>query len=125
MVEVDVMLIKHAAQVPAFIANDGCLLRELLHPAHGDCQLEYSLALAEVAVGAATYRHRLAQTEVYFIVAGEGELHVDALSSRLVTGDTALIPAGAEQWIENCGSEVLRFLAIVAPPWSAADDQRT
>ncbi|MSQ68804.1 MAG: cupin domain-containing protein [Gammaproteobacteria bacterium] len=119
------MLIKHPAQVPAFVANDGCLIRELLHPAHGDCDLAYSLALAEVAVGAASYRHRLAQTEVYFIVAGEGELHIDARSARLTAGDTALIPAGAEQWIENCGNEVLQFLALVSPPWCAAADQRT
>lgn len=119
------MLIKRAAEIAGFIANDGCLIRELLHPAHGDCELDYSLALAEVAVNAATYRHRLAQAEVYFILKGEGDLHVDEQITRLRPGDTALIPAQAEQWIENRGDEVLQFLAICNPPWRAEDDLRS
>lgn len=119
------MLIKRAADIAGFIANDGCLIRELLHPAHGDCALDYSLALAEVAAHASTYRHRLAQPEVYFILEGEGDLHVDATVVRLKPGDTALIPAHAEQWIDNRGAGLLRFLAICNPPWRAEDDLRS
>lgn len=119
------MLIRNAAVVPGFIANDGCFIREILHPAHGDCELPYSLAHAEVAPGEATYRHRLAQPEVYFILEGEGDLHIDGDIARVRVGDTALIPARAEQWIENAGAGVLRFLAIVSPPWRAEDDERS
>ena len=119
------MLIKRVAEVPAFVANDGCLIRELLHPAHGDCELGFSLAHAEVAVGESTYRHRLAQPEVYFILEGVGDLHIDDEVRRLEVGDTALIPARAEQWIDNSGSGVLRFIAIVSPPWRLEDDERS
>ncbi len=119
------MLIKNATTAPGFIANDGCFIREILHPAHGDCSLDYSLAHAEVAPGQATYRHRLAQPEVYFILEGAGDLHIDAEVVRVGVGDTALIPARAEQWIENAGEGVLRFLAIVSPPWRLEDDERS
>ena len=78
-----------------------------------------------MAVNAATYRHRLAQPEVYFILKGEGDLHVDDRITRLRPGDTALIPAQAEQWIENRSDEVLQFLAICNPPWRSEDDLRS
>jgi mannose-6-phosphate isomerase-like protein (cupin superfamily) len=118
------MLIKRVSSLPAFIANDGCLIREVLHPSHGDCRLDYSLALAEVAVGEATYRHWLEQSEVYFILEGEGDLHIGTETARVVAGDAAVIPPQLEQWIENVGQCTLRFLAICSPPWRANADHR-
>jgi mannose-6-phosphate isomerase-like protein (cupin superfamily) len=118
------MLLKRLADGVPFIANDGCSIREVLHPVHGDCALPYSLAIADVAVDEATYRHRLDRVEVYCVLAGSGRLHVDAESALLGPGDTALIPAGAVQWIENIGRVPLRFAAIVSPPWAADGDER-
>lgn len=118
------MLLKRLGDTPAFVANDGCLIRELLHPAHGECVLPYSLAVAEVAVGGSTWRHRLDRDEVYFVIAGTGRLHVDADSRMLAAGDAALVPAGSVQWIENLGGHELRFAAIVSPPWEEAGDER-
>jgi len=118
------MLLKRLADCVPFVANDGCTIREVLHPAHGDCALPYSLALADVAVDEATYRHRLDRDEVYFVLEGSGRLHVDDGSTLLGPGDAALIPAGAVQWIENAGAVPLRFAAIVSPPWAAAGDER-
>lgn len=118
------MLVKRSADCAAFTAVDGCSIRELLHPAHGDCDLPYSLAIAEVAVAGHTHPHRLDRDEVYFVLQGEGRLHVDAQTARLGTGAAALIPAGSTQWIENVGSDTLRFAAIVSPPWAASGDER-
>lgn len=118
------MLVKSTAECPPFIAPDGCLIREVLHPVRHGVSLPYSLAVAEVAPGERTYRHRLARQEVYYLLEGEGVMHVDAESRMLAAGDTVLIPAGAVQWIENRGAAVLRFIALVSPPWSAAADER-
>ena len=64
------MLVSSTAECPPFIANDGCLIREVLHPAKTGVPLPYSLAVAEVAPGACTRRHRLAQDEVYYLLEG-------------------------------------------------------
>ena len=51
-------------------------------------------------------------------------MHVDDEERVIAAGDAVLIPGGAVQWIENVGSDILRFVALVSPPWSAATDAR-
>lgn len=118
------MLVKRVENCVAFEAVDGCSLRELLHPAHGDCDLPFSLAIAEVAVGECTHPHRLDRVEVYFVLQGVGRLHVDDARATIGAGAATVIPAGSVQWIESLGPETLRFAAIVSPPWDAAGDTR-
>jgi len=118
------MFVKSLAACAPLVANDGCRIFELLHPAKDAVDLPYSLAVAEVEVGESSYRHRLRQTEIYFILNGRGRMHVDAETRELAVGDACVIPAEAEQWIENIGDERLRFIAVVSPPWRAEDDQR-
>ena len=118
------MLKKSERDCPSFVANDGCDIRELLHPKNDDVDLGFSLAIAEVAVGARTYIHRLAQSEVYFVIAGDGVAHVGDESSSVGVGDAVFIPPGKRQWIENTGDRPLKFAAIVSPPWRAEDDVR-
>ena len=118
------MLIKSKSNCPALLANDGCTVYELLHPKNDPIDLSFSLAWAEVKVGQSSYRHRLAQVEVYFIVAGNGVMHIDDQVADVGPGDTVYIPAGAEQWIENSGDKALHFAAIVSPPWREEDDVR-
>ena len=107
------------------IANDGCRLRELLHPDHGAPLVNYSLAWAWVDPGERTLRHTLREsTEVYVIVQGQGRMHIGDDVEDVREGDTIVIPAGSEQWIENTGSGALGFLALVNPPWREEDDVR-
>ncbi|MGR8921575.1 MAG: cupin domain-containing protein [Gammaproteobacteria bacterium] len=118
------MLIKSTDACPAIVANDGCRLFELLHPKNDPVDLPFSVAVAEVAPGEASYRHRLRQAEVYYLVDGRGLMHVDEEARPVAVGDAVFIPANAVQWIENPGPDVLRFIALVAPPWRAEDDER-
>ncbi len=118
------MFTKSLSDCVSLIANDGCRVWEILHPKNDALDLPYSFALAEVAVGEHSYRHRLAQTEVYYVIAGHGLMHVDDATRMLTVGDAVVIPGGAVQWIENHGDEPLRFIAVVSPPWTEADDER-
>jgi mannose-6-phosphate isomerase-like protein (cupin superfamily) len=118
------MLVKHVSSCPEIIANDGCHLRELLHPARDSSGLSYSLALAWVAVGQSTHPHMLTQHEVYLIIRGKGRMHIGDETAELQAGDAVVIPPQQVQWIENVGRVELEFAAIVDPPWTAADDQR-
>lgn len=118
------MYIRRTADCQPFTANDGCALRELLHPKNDPVGLPYSLAEARVAPGARSHRHKLGSAEVYYILEGCGVMHVGAESRPCMQGDVVLVPAEAVQWIENPGINPLRFLCIVSPPWRAEDDTR-
>jgi len=118
------VIVKKESACEQFIANDGCRIRELLHPKNDPIGTGFSLAIAEVAVGGRTVRHRLHQDEAYFIVAGTGIAHVNGERHPVGSGDAVFIPGGDEQWIENSGETMLKFAAIVAPPWRAEDDER-
>ncbi len=118
------MLIKSESRCPQFIANDGCKIRELLHPKNDAIDLAYSLAIAEVDPGHRTYRHRLAHSEVYYIVAGSGVVHIDGEQHRVTSGDAVLIEPHQVQWIENTGTATLKFAALVSPPWRPEVDER-
>lgn len=118
------MLVKNESACPRLHATDGCLIRELLHPANDSVALPFSLAIAEVAPGTHSYRHRLAQTEVYYLLAGTGCMHIDGEQHVVGAGDAILIPPHAVQWIENTGPATLKFVAVVSPPWRSEDDER-
>jgi len=118
------VLVRRSAACREIIANDGCRLRELLHPAHDGSALPYSLAVAVVASGQATHPHWLAQHEVYLVIRGRGRMHIGAEVEELGAGDSVVIPPGARQWIENLGEGELAFVALVSPPWRAEGDHR-
>jgi mannose-6-phosphate isomerase-like protein (cupin superfamily) len=118
------MFIKREKNCQEIIANDGCRLRELLHPDRDPAEVPYSLAVAYVDPGKSTYQHYLHQTEVYYILQGRGLMHIGEDSREVFVGDTVVIPAGKNQWIENIGKEILAFAAIVSPPWREEDDVR-
>lgn len=117
------MFVKNLNHCPEFTANDGCLVREALHPKNDPVELGCSLAAARVPAGACTRPHTLAQTEVYLILAGEGRMHIDNEVRAVGAQDVILIPPRSVQWIENTADGELRFLAIVSPPWRQEDDQ--
>ena len=118
------MFIRSEPDCQPFVANDGCNIIELLHPKQAEVvnNLKFSLAIAEVEVGKETYHHFLEQDEVYYLLAGEGLVYVDAEIARVVQGDAVFIAAGSVQWIRNTGPSVLRFAAIVSPPWTEQGD---
>ncbi len=118
------MRIKRLADCPAIPAHDGCRLRELLHPRNDAVDIPYSLAIAVVDPGQATHPHRLAQTEVYYLLAGSGVMHIGTETRAVCQSDLVFIPPGETQWIENPGRNPLVFAAIVSPPWRPEDDRR-
>lgn len=113
------MIKKSIAAIPPFMAGDHTLIREVLHPKNEAVPMSYSLAHAELEAGKASLPHRLMErSEVYIILEGEGTAYVDGQATHLKTGDVLFIPAGAEQYLDNTGTQTVRFLCIVDPAWS-------
>jgi len=117
------MLIRFRDDCEEFVAGDGSLLRELLHPDKAKLEIRYSLAHATVLPGQATYPHRLATAEVYYILEGYGLMFIDDESEPVEPGSTVYIPPGAAQYIENAGDHELKFLCIVDPAWQSEDEE--
>ena len=118
------MFIKNLNDCEEFTANDGCRLRELLHPKNDPVTLPYSIAVARVEPGKQTYKHKLTQTEVYYILSGTGCMHVNEETKNVNQSDAVLISANSVQWLENTGTTELQFIAIVNPPWTEKGDVR-
>lgn len=116
------MLVQKLDRCAEFTAGDGTLLRELLHPDKQPIELRYSLAHAIVLPGQTSLPHSLTTSEVYYILSGAGEMHIDAETQDVEPGDAVYIPPNAKQFIRNSGSEPLVFICIVDPAWRSADE---
>jgi mannose-6-phosphate isomerase-like protein (cupin superfamily) len=116
------MLIQKLSTCEEFVAGDGTLLRELLHPDKQPLELRYSLAHAVVPIGKTSIPHSLTTSEVYYILSGKGEMHIDSELQIVEPGDAVYIPPLARQFIRNCGGDPLVFMCIVDPAWRKEDE---
>jgi mannose-6-phosphate isomerase-like protein (cupin superfamily) len=116
------MLVQKLNDCAEFIADNGTLLRELLHPDKQSIALRYSLAQAIVQPGQTSTPHSLRTSEVYYILTGVGEIHIDSETQSVEAGDAIYIPPNAKQFIHNSGSEPLVFICIVDPAWRKKDE---
>ena len=99
-----------------FTTKDGSTIREYLHT---EVQ---SLAEASLEPGQSTQRHYHARSEeLYYLLAGEGEMEVDGERSDVGPGDAILIPPGAWHQITATRDSELRFLCCCVPPYRDED----
>lgn len=118
------MLIKRTADCNEFTANDGCRIRELLHPDSDDVDMPMSFAVGRVGPGEKTYAHYLEPVEVYYILQGRGLMQVGHESGEVEAGDAVYVPARASQCIKNLGESDLVFLVACTPAWYEDGDIR-
>lgn len=117
------MFIKDLHDCTEFIAGDNTILREILHPAKADLNLRYSLAHAVLPPGQTSFLHSLKTSEVYYILEGEGTMHINDEHADVGPGQTIYISPSARQCITNTGQTDLKFLCIVDPAWRAEDEE--
>lgn len=117
------MFVKHLEDCQEFIAGDGSILREVLHPEKADLQIRYSLAFAKLAPGQKTKPHRLKSSEVYYVIEGRALMHIDEQSCEVGAQCAVYIPPDSAQYIENMGNTDLKFLCIVDPAWRREDEE--
>lgn len=116
------MYIRKLEDCQEFIAGDGSVLREFLHPAKAGLKIRYSLAYAKVQAGQKTKPHKLRTSEVYYILSGSGLMHIGREVSNVKPHYAIYIPPSSVQFIENTGSSELEFLCIVDPAWKQSDE---
>ena len=116
------MIIKNISEVRSFIAGDKTIIKEILHPLNDAVDIPYSLAHATVEVGQQSLAHQLKSSELYYILEGTGEVHINDEVSVISENELVLIPAMTTQWIKNIGQKPLKFLCIVHPFWKKEDE---
>ena len=123
------MLIIDSNEVEEITAGDNTLLRELLSPykdgidKNRKIRIRYSLAHARVQPGNMSYKHKLTSSEIYYILEGVGEMHIDDESEEVLPGQAIYIHPEAVQYIKNTGTGDLVFLCIVDPAWKSEDEE--
>jgi mannose-6-phosphate isomerase-like protein (cupin superfamily) len=117
------MFIKDIQDWKEFLAGDNTILRELLHPDKANLDLRYSLAHAMLKPGKTSQPHRLKTSEVYYILEGEGIMHIDDETENVYPGQAVYIPPDSGQFIRNSGNSDLKFLCIVDPAWRKEDEE--
>jgi mannose-6-phosphate isomerase-like protein (cupin superfamily) len=104
-----------------FTTKDGSTIRELLGLTTAPVRSQ-SLAEATLGPGQRTERHYHAESEeLYYVLAGGGEMEIDGERATVGTGDAILIPAGAWHQITASGGSRLRFLCCCSPPYRHED----
>jgi mannose-6-phosphate isomerase-like protein (cupin superfamily) len=107
--------------VPAYVTKDGCIIRELMHPAqHGNDK--QSIAEATVPVGGTTllHIHKLTE-EIYVIIKGVGLMRLDEDLFTVNEGDTIAILPGQKHNLRNIGDCELKLLCNCSPAYSHKD----
>jgi mannose-6-phosphate isomerase-like protein (cupin superfamily) len=95
----------------------------LLHPEREGLNLPYSLAYALLKPGTDSLPHVLKESsELYYILQGEGRMHIENESADVRAGQAVYIPPGSRQFLQNSGFEDLRFLCIVSPVWKKENE---
>ncbi len=88
---------------PQFVTKDTSKIREILAPRNSHLK-QQSLAEAVVPVGGATEEHFHATSEeIYYILSGSGEMHVEGESFPVREGDAVALLPGEKHKIWNRG----------------------
>ena len=114
------MLVKRLDELKGIVALDDTIIREILNPKHASSSLHlgYSLAHATLSSTKTSLPHRfISASEVYYVLKGEGVMHIDDETKTVGPGDSIYIPPKSVQFIENIGETDLEFLCIVYPEW--------
>jgi mannose-6-phosphate isomerase-like protein (cupin superfamily) len=114
------MIVKKLKDLKEIVALDETIIKEILNPKNDTIPLHlgYSLAHATLAPKKTSIPHRFkTASEVYYVLKGEGVMHIDDETERVGPGDTIYIPPQGVQFIENTSGIDLEFLCIVYPEW--------
>ena len=112
------MSIKRISDISEIIGYEGSKIRNFFDPNSTNNEIRFSIAHFTVEKGKRTLLHRLQVSEVYYILEGDGSLKINDESFIVKKDDSVFVPPRSEQYIENIGSEDLKFLCITDPAWN-------
>jgi mannose-6-phosphate isomerase-like protein (cupin superfamily) len=116
------MSLRKNSEIDFIDGNEGTKIKQYFHPHNTLNGINYSLAQFTLESRKKSKRHKMKSSEIYYILEGSGKLTINEEPYLLQKDDSVYVPPNAEQFIENLGNEILRFLCIVEPAWKADDE---
>jgi len=77
--------------------------------------------LVEIEPGGEQRIHQHVPEQVYFILAGTGDMSVAGETRTVEPGDCVFVPSGHPHGIRNGGPGVLRYFSAAAPAFAAEE----
>ena len=116
------MISKKIDELESFLGDEGTEIRQIFHPHNTLNGIRYSIAHSKIPPKKNSNPHKLKSGETYFVLNGEGLIHVDEEVEKIQKNQSVFIPAFSMQYIENTGEDDLEVLCIVDPAWKKDDE---
>jgi len=116
------MISKKIVDESAIDAAEGTKITQIFHPHNTLNGIRHSISHCTVLCGKRSLKHQMKTSEIYYILEGQGILHIDDESVKVSKNQAVYIPPFSKQFIENTGKSDLSFLCIVDPAWRQADE---
>ena len=116
---IDDIICRNLSECTYFEEPGNIRAAELLNPKNmnENVDLNYSIAHSVIEPGENVAPHLMKNSEVHYILEGEGVLYIDGIPVELHQDQLVYIPAGAVQMTFNTGNTTLKFLVIDQPGW--------
>lgn len=116
------MSLRKNSEIKYIQGDEGTKIKQYFHPHNTLNGINYSIAQFTLEPGKKSKLHKIRSSEIYYILEGNGNLMINEDSHNLEKDDSVYVPPNSKQFIENIGSNNLRFLCIVEPAWKADDE---
>ena len=116
------MISKKIEDLDSFSGNEGSEIKTIFYPDNTLNGIRYSLAHSIISPGKSSKPHKMKSAEIYFVLEGDGIIHVDDQSEKIEKNQSVYIPPLSKQYLENTGQIELKVLCIVDPAWSPDDE---
>ena len=107
------MIIKKIEDIKAFEGNEGTQIKQIISPGETDNAIRYSIAHCTIIPGKSSKPHTMKTSEMYYILQGEGIMHIDSETKQVNQNDLIFVPPMSKQFLENNGESDLTILCIV------------
>ena len=116
------MIIKKIEDIKAFEGNEGTKIKQIISPRETNNAIRYSIAHCTINSGKSSMPHTMKTSEMYYILQGEGIMHIDSEKRQVNQNDLIFVPPMSKQYLENNGKMDLVVLCVVDPAWRQEDE---
>ena len=117
------MTLKKIQNIEPIDGAEGTEIRQIFHPHNTLNGIRFSISYFSIEPGKKSLLHKMKSSEIYYILNGEGLLHLDDEPIKVYKDQAIYIPPNSKQFIENLGKNSLSFLCIVDPAWRKEDEE--